>query len=52
MSEQTERTDDQGRISSDAPAEGAENPGQDQSATTPHAQEPAEGVDPDQPVQR
>ncbi len=52
MSEHTDRTEDAERVSSDAPAEGAENPGQDETATTPHAQDPAEGVDPDEPVQR
>lgn len=51
MSEQNEHTKDN-RVSTDAPAEGAEHPGQDETATTPHAQEPAEGVDPQEPVQR
>ncbi len=52
MSEQNERTEDKDRVSTDAPAEGAESPGQDETATTPHAQDPAEGVDPEAPVQR
>ena len=52
MSEQNGRTEDPERIGSDAPAEGAERPGQDKTATTPHSQEPAEGEDVDVPVQR
>ena len=52
MSEQNERTEDEERVSSDAPAEGAENPGKDETASTPHAQDPAEGVDAEEPVQR
>ncbi len=52
MSEQNDRTEDAERVSADAPAEGAERPGQDKTETTPHAQDPAEGADADEPVQR
>lgn len=52
MSEQSDRTEADERVSSDAPAEGAENPGQDDTAGTPHSQDPAEGVDPAEPAQR
>ncbi len=52
MSENHDRTEDADRVTSDAPAEGAEAPGEDTTSTTPHAQDPAEGVDRDEPVQR
>ena len=51
MSETTQRDDDAERETSDAPAEGAVDPGQDTTATTAHSQDPAEGVDRDEPGQ-
>lgn len=47
MSEKTERTEDADRVSASAPAEGADKPGGDTASTTPHPQDPAEGVDPE-----
>lgn len=47
MSEYDERTEDADRVSADAPAEGAEDPGDATTSTTPHPQDPAEGVDPE-----
>lgn len=52
MSENHDRTEDADRVTSDAPAEGAESPGEDTLSTTPHPQDPAEGADPDEPTQR
>ncbi|WP_158600445.1 hypothetical protein [Tessaracoccus antarcticus] len=52
MSEQNQPSEDVDRVTTEAPAEGAENPGDDTTAGTPHAQDPAEGVDPDEPAQR
>lgn len=45
MSDHEERTEDAERVTADAPAEGAESPGEDGTETTPHPQAPAEGVD-------
>ncbi len=52
MSENRNGLEDADRVSSDAPAEGAESPGTDETATTPHPQDPAEGRDPEEPTQR
>ncbi len=47
MSENTERTEDADRVAASAPAEGADQPGEATTSTTPHPQDPAEGVDPE-----
>ncbi len=47
MSESDDRTEDADRVTADAPAEGSEAPGDAGPSTTPHPQDPAEGVDPD-----
>lgn len=52
MSEDSTRVEDADRMSSDAPAEGAESPGKDKTGTTPHPQAPAEGIDAEEETQR
>lgn len=52
MSEENIGSEDADRVSSDAPAEGAESPGKDETGTTPHPQAPAEGGDPEEPAER
>ena len=48
MSESHDRSEDADRVSADAPAEGSEAPGEPAPSTTPHSQDPAEGVDPEE----